>query len=504
MSDTEVLIAGAGPTGLVLALWLTKAGIRIRLIDQAEKAGTTSRALVMHARNLEFYHQMGIEQSALGKGIEFRAANLWVRGRKAGRVPFSRIGSPVSPYPFMFILPQDRHEEMLTAELTKLGIEVERNTELLSYQTASGGIQARLRMPGGQEETATARYLAGCDGAHSVIRRQLGTAFPGGTYENTYYVADLVVEGPVADGEMHVALDDADFLAVFPMKGEGRVRMIGALDYEGASKDDLKWQDVSPEIIRRLRIDVKEVKWFSTYRVHHRVAAFFRKDRVFLLGDAGHIHSPVGGQGMNTGIGDAVNLAWKLASSLRQGAGDALLDTYESERIRFARTLVATTDRAFTFVNKRGWLAARVRTVIVPRLIPFLFRFTAIRRFLFRIVSQIRISYRTSPLSLGLAGKRRAGDRLPWVPASPDNFEPLRSMSWQAHCYGSLPEPLRSFFRKRNIALHEFAWSPLCRQAGLRKDAVYLIRPDGYIGLIERKANLSNIQAYTQRWHIGQ
>src|SRR5205085_10326528 len=182
---------------------------------------------------------------------------------------------------------------------------------------------------------------------------------------------------------------------------------------------DLAWDDVSRRVIDWMRIDVERVHWFSTYRVHHRVADRFRKGRTFLLGDAAHIHSPVGGQGMNTCIGDAVNLAWKLAAVLNGGARDALLATYEPERIGFARRLVATTDRAFTLVTKQGVLARWVRTRLVPLIAPLLFRLAAVRRFLFHTVSQIGVNYRSSPLSVGAAGAVRGGDRLPWVETEP-------------------------------------------------------------------------------------
>ena len=184
------------------------------------------------------------------------------------------------------------------------------------------------------------------------------------------------------------------------------------------------------------------MNWFSTYHVHHRVAARFRAGRAFLLGDAAHVHSPVGGQGMNTGIGDAVNLAWKLAAVLNGGAPDRLLATYEQERIGFARRLVATTDRAFTVVTKQGRVARWVRTRLVPLIAPLLFRLAPVRRFLFRTVSQINVNYRNSPLSEGAAGGVRGGDRLPWVSTGPgtDNFAPLASLTWQVHVYGE-PRP---------------------------------------------------------------
>ena len=205
--------------------------------------------------------------------------------------------------------------------------------------------------------------------------------------------------------------------------------------------ENLSWNDVSKRVIEWMRIDVKRVNWFSTYRVHHRVADHFRKGRAFLLGDAAHIHSPVGGQGMNTGIGDAVNLAWKLAAVLHGRANASLLDSYEPERIAFARRLVATTDQAFTGVTSPAAIARLVRLDIVPLLIPRLFQFRAVRRFMFRTVSQTAVNYRGSDLSEGRAGAVHGGDRLPWVkPAlngfDQDNFAPLTSLDWQVHVYG--------------------------------------------------------------------
>ena len=195
-----------------------------------------------------------------------------------------------------------------------------------------------------------------------------------------------------------------------------------------AHQDDrLSWDDVSQRVIEWMRIDVERVHWFSTYRVHHRVADRFRKGRAFLLGDAAHIHSPVGGQGMNTGIGDAVNLAWKIADVMHGRADASLLDSYEPERIAFARRLVATTDQAFTGVTSDGAIARRIRLNIVPALAPAVFSFGPTRRFMFRTISQIAIQYRGSSLSEGRAGEVHGGDRLPWVPASRERSRQLRA-----------------------------------------------------------------------------
>src|SRR5688572_10969966 len=417
MTEPLVLITGAGPTGLVLALWLTKLGVSVRIIDRTAEPGTTSRALAVQGRTLEFYGQLGIADGLIGRGVQIAGLNFWVKGARAARVPLRRIGEGMTPYPFALVVAQDVHERFLIEELEASGVKVERRTELIRFEPRGEGVRAALRHADGSEETCDAAYLAGCDGASSTVREGLALGFPGGTYAGLFYVADVEATGPAIDEELHVDLEEADFLLVFPLQGKGRLRLVGIVheppDGEGRT---LTFDAVRGRALEHLALDVVKVNWFSTYRVHHRVANRFREGRVFLLGDAAHIHSPVGGQGMNTGIGDAVNLAWKLAAVLQGNAADHLLETYEPERIAFARRLVATTDRAFTLVTRRGRVARWVRIQVVPRLVPFLFRLPPLRRFLFRTLSQVGVGYRDSTLSAGAAGAIRGGDRLPWVP----------------------------------------------------------------------------------------
>lgn len=514
---TDVLIIGAGPTGLVLALWLTRLGVRVRIIDKTAEPGTSSRALAVQARTLELYSQMDLADAVVERGRKIIAANLWVAGKHKARAVFGELGADLSPFPYALVFPQDEHERLLIDRLAQARVQVERRTELLGFDDTPGRVLARLKRPDGTSETCEAAYIAGCDGARSLVRETLAIGFPGGTYSHLFYVADVQAHGAVINTEVHVALDKADFIAVFPLKDQGRVRLVGTVRDEAQGRDGkLEWNDVSKRVIEWMRIDVERVNWFSTYRVHHRVADHFRKGRAFLLGDAAHIHSPVGGQGMNTGIGDAVNLAWKLAAVL-QGRADASLldqkrtgrsvpvvsaiDSYEPERIAFARRLVATTDQAFTAVTSPGRIARLVRLDIVPLLLPALFKFSTVRRYMFRTISQTAVNYRGSSLSEGQAGPIHGGDRLPWVKkdgnnAGNDNFAPLTSLAWQLHVYGHATPEIQAVCDERKLPLHVFSWRPEMRRAGLLRNAIYLVRPDGYVALAAANCAVTALTSY--------
>ena len=399
----------------------------------------------------------------------------------------------------MLIYPQDEHERLLIDRLAEAGVQVERQTELVAFEETAAGVGACLKRADGGTDTCEAAYLAGCDGAHSTVREALQVGFPGGTYHHLFYVADVDARGPVMNGELHGALDTTDFLIVFPLKDDRRARLIGTVRTGGQHQHELSWNDVSQRVIEWMRIDVERVHWFSTYRVHHRVADQFRKGRTFLLGDAAHIHSPVGGQGMNTGIGDAVNLAWKIADVVQGRADASLLDSYQPERIAFARRLVASTDRAFTAVTSDGAIARRIRLNVVPAVAPAVFSFRVARRFMFRTISQISVHYRDSSLSEGRAGDVHGGDRLPWVPASQsdlDNFTPLTSLSWQVHVYGEATRSMQTACDERLLPLHVFPWRPAMGRAGLQRNAVYLVRPDGYVAFADAGGSGAAMTSY--------
>ena len=516
MPHPPVLIAGAGPTGLVLALSLARRGVPFRLVDAAAGPGEHSRAVVVHARTLEFYGQLGFADEVVAAGVKVERATLREgdgrgRGRELVSVPFGDLGAGLSPYPFPLAYPQDDHERLLLAHLRAAGHDVEWNTRLTDFTQDDGGVTATLERghkgegAGAAQEVVRADYLCGCDGAHSAVRRSLALGFPGGTYPQRYFVADVCIAGGFAR-DLVVGLGEHAFALLLPVRSTGMQRLIGIVPPHLAEVESLGFDDLRGDVQPLVGVEVTEVHWFSAYRVHHRVAERFRVGRAFVLGDAGHLHSPAGGQGMNTGIGDAVNLAWKLAMVAEGRAAPALLDTYEAERIGFARTLVATTDRAFTQMVAGGLRGEFTRRVAVPLLFAAGTRFPIGRHAFFRTVSQTQIEYEESPLSAGRAGHVRGGDRLPWLaPADghgTDNFAPLRSMEWQVHVYGAVDVALRRACEALGLAVHGFAWGNAAADAGLARDAAYLVRPDGHVALAWPGQQAATLQAFVDRWRL--
>lgn len=500
MSDTEVLIAGAGPTGLVLALWLSRQGIRVRIVDKGDGPGSSSRAMAVQARTLELYRQLGLDREVVESGLRNPAINVWAKGRHRARLDFGDAGSRLTPFPFVLIFPQDRHERLLIRHLEAAGVRVEHRTELLGFEDEGVRVLARLRGRDG-EETCACAWLAGCDGAHSTVRHQIGSSFEGGTYEQVFYVADVEIgmesKDGAANGEIHLSLEHADFVILLAYTQTGLARLIGAVRREREDERGLEFEDVRRHAIASLGLQVRKVHWFSHYRVHHRVSGRYRRGRAFLLGDAAHVHSPAGGQGMNTGIGDAVNLAWKLAEVQRGRAPQALLDSYEAERIAFARKLVETTDRVFAFVTAEGNLADFMRTRIVPLFASAAYAIGPSREFMFRVLSQTAIHYHDSPLSEGMAGQVRAGERLPWIGHDgQDNHAPLNAIAWQAHVYGEPAADLGTWCRDAGLPLQVFPWSQACYDAGLARDATYLVRPDGHVALCDPAGAPSRLEHY--------
>ena len=499
--DTDVLIVGAGPTGLMLANQLGRRGVRTLIIDRHAGPALETRALGVQARTLEIYSQLGIIDQALQLGKAGTGANLWAQGRKMARVPLGEAGQRVTPYPYILILGQDDNERIMGAKLRDWNLPVQWNSELVGLQQQSGQVMATLKQPDGSTCNVAAAWVAGCDGARSAVRELNGITFPGAPYEHVFFVADTVVAGNMVPDEVNVYLWQEGFHLFFPMRGQDHWRIVGILPPGLLGKDGVTFDDVLPSVRTEAGagLSLKSCTWYSTYRIHHRSAAHFRDRRCFLLGDAAHIHSPVGAQGMNTGLQDAYNLGWKLALVTQNRANAALLDSYEEERLPVARQLLDTTDRAFRLIVSDNWLAGLFRTRILARVAAFAMGRPRLQALAFRVVSQTGIQYRASRLSKSLDGlpgeAPRAGDRFPWLqlrlqPDGPleDMFKTLHDTRFNLVVFGQAGAAAAAGVGLGELVHIQAVPSEPVNDAELARVRIpqpsyYLVRPDGYVGL---------------------
>lgn len=514
--DIDVLIVGAGPTGLMLANQLGRRGVRVMIIDRHSGPAQQTRAMAVHARTLEIYAKLGIAEQALALGRKGNGANMWAGGKHTARIPLGDIGKTISPFPFVLMLGQDDNERILGAHLNQQGISVQWNTELIALTQMADGVYATLKLPDGTHTKICAAYAAGCDGGHSAVREFCGIQFPGAPYEHVFFVADTQATGNMVPDELNVYLWQEGFHLFFPMTGKDRWRVIGILPKRLRDRSDVTFNELSPDIQHDAgaNLDFKACSWFSTYRIAHRAAEKFRDKRCFLLGDAAHIHSPMGGQGMNTGLQDAYNLAWKLALVVKGQADEKLLDSYEAERLPVARRLLSTTDRAFTMLVSNHWLAGIFRTRILAKIAAFAMTFERAKQLAFRTISQTGIHYRQSPLSQTLGNlppnAPKAGDRFPWLQLKfqtngpvEDIFQKMDDLHFHLIVIGqSVPEEVIQFDSLviAHVIPDDAHNTQELARVGISRSAFYLVRPDGHIVLagdfliISRlKTHLSNI-----------
>jgi 2-polyprenyl-6-methoxyphenol hydroxylase-like FAD-dependent oxidoreductase len=469
--------------------------------------------MAVHARTLEIFAQLGIADRALALGRRGNGANMWTGGRRAARIPLEEMGRGASPYPFVLMLGQDDTERILGARLHDWGVDIRWDTELVALEQHADRVTATIRTADGGSETVTARYVAGCDGSRSGVREMNGIGFPGAPYEHVFFVADTVATGPMVPDELNVYLWRDGFTLLFPMAGTDRWRVIGILPEGLGGPPDATFDDVVPSLQREggAQLSFHACDWFSTYRIHHRCTERFRDRRCFLLGDAAHVHSPMGGQGMNTGLQDAYNLAWKLALVLQGRADDALLDTYEAERMPVAHRLLETTDRAFRYVVSSNWLAGMIRTRLASKIASLAMRSPRVRRVAFDTVSQIGISYPSSPLSRSVDGlpkkAPRPGARFPWLQVALANGAPPRDLftvlddrRFTAIVVGQRAPAasdlgLGDLVRVLSIPA-EGANEAALAAAHIPVPSFFLLRPDGHIGLTGGSYDLAAVR----RW----
>ncbi|HXJ78571.1 MAG TPA: FAD-dependent monooxygenase [Candidatus Methylomirabilis sp.] len=536
MGATPVLVVGAGPTGLTMACELARRGVPVRIVDKRAAIDPYCRATTIHSRTLEIFHDLGIVDEILEQGQRFVAYNEYANGRRLSRRPTGQVDSP---YPFTISLEQFRTEAILAALLGRLGVVVERCAELVALAEHPDGVAATLRHGDGREEAVAVPWLVGCDGAHSTVRHLIHQSFPGMEDSHRFVQGDVIVAGPVAGDEGYAFLCDTGVLYLFPLPQR---RTLVAADLP-QHHDDAK-EPPSVELFQRLMAErgpagtsVTDARSMAYFRIHYRLVPHYRHGRrIFLAGDAAHVHSPAGGLGMNTGIQDAYNLAWKLALVAQGMSPHAVLESYEAERRAVAKDVITMsrvmTDRseAFSHLSQAERECIYVN-VVVPE---------AEARHLAEHLEALDLDYRKSPICgehgtlrrLGGgpgpgaeardAGPLQLGDRqltlfellrgphhtmlvFPGARTGPAGWLRLARLAasirqpdgapinvhLMAHAKEAVPSDLpaaTSIVLDLEGALH--------RRYDARAECLYLIRPDGYIGYRSAPADARHLRQY--------
>jgi len=495
MSLDLVVIVGAGPTGLTTAIELARQNIPFRLIERSPQAAQWSQALVVQARTLEQFERYGIAEQAVAAGRPTHRAVLFSNGTRLAEASLDRIPGN---YPYALFLPQRDTERILTEHLHSLGAEIERNIELTRFTNGDECIEADLRHGDGQIERLEARWLIGCDGAHSTARQSLDVSFGGNTAPVSFLLADVRLDGiDVPQDELRVYLHAGDVLFMAPLR-DGLWRLIVALhkDQEALHKDQENEEQIDharrqteladfQKAIDRLaggEITASDPVWMAPFRVNQRKADRYRVQSAFLAGDACHIHSPVGGQGMNTGIQDAANLGWKLGAVAR-GADPALLDSYNEERGKVGDALLRATSKGLDLATLSNPFAEALRNVVIAvgSHIPFL-QDAAVG-----FVSETAIAYTESEIVIDCAGAGGliGGDRMPNQDLARGGrlLDPLRDGKHLGIGVGVPPADRPEFESKLPRAT--WTWvevQEMPKIAGSHAGQILAIRPDGYIG----------------------
>lgn len=507
---TDVVIIGAGPTGLSLACQFIRYGIDFVIVDKNGGVTPYSKAIGVQARTLEIYEQIGLAQTAIEQGAIAGKGRMLVGGEVRGEIDFSNIGEGLSAYPYVLMLEQSKNEKLLYGCLQGHGKEVlwEREFEFLSQTDA--GVTAKVKAPDGSSLVIEAQFLVGCDGAKSPVRRALGLGFEGSTFERMFYVADAQVDWHLSHDALHICLARDSFVVFFPLKGPKRYRIVGVFPEEFAKEEgDILYEEIEQRIKEeaQLELDIHDVEWFSTYKVHTRHVSKFSAGRCFLAGDSAHIHSPAGAQGMNTGIQDSYNLAWKMALVLKGNANKNLLDTYNEERLENAKRLLQTTDRMFQFAAGSEWFLAFLRTNVLPSVAKYILSLDAVKKFIFPLISQIGINYRHSSLSQHAGDENftvKAGDRMPYFQVDGESvYNKLHQPKFHWLVFSGAQggfQALKTEIEVRSAGLVDFNAIPLFPQVtevfGTDKSFNVLLRPDNYIRSISTGTSSSEARAY--------
>lgn len=541
LTELEVLIVGAGPSGLTLAGQLARFNVRFRIIDKANDRARESRALAVQARSLEVLQCLGLGEMLASRGRTTTRLMLHVDRGEPVSIDLGSIGRSDTRFPYILFVSQSDTEAVLSEHLVLKGVAIERSVELVSFEHDQDSCRCLLRHANGREEQIRVSYLVGCDGAHSTVRKGAGIPFEGGAYPQEFALGDVEADGLMPLDAIHAFGAGRGFAMFFPLGKPTTWRVMameagGAPDRVVSDHDEVTTHELSLADLQGIVTDptygsvtLRDAAWLTRFRLHHRQAAQYRKGRIFLAGDAAHIHSPVGAQGMNTGIQDAWNLGWKIALVAHGRADDRLIDTYNDERWPVGRTLLRATDRLFSaFARSLSgnqaimWLRRiLVRGVLAPAL-----RHPSLRALGFHFVSQLGIHYRTSPLVTEgdppLRRGPRAGDRLPDAPVrragvvtylqqelcgahhhlllcGPFNVWDKRQLSDLTRASTGLIE-IKHLTRDDAAEALVDADGQAFARLGIENTGQYLVRPDGHVAFRCAGTDLRGATEYLTRW----
>ena len=467
-----------------MACQLVRYDIDFIIIDKNEKPTHLSKAMVVHARTMEILNEIGIAEKAMAQGQTTTKMNLMTNGKIREHFRLGHFGEGLTQFPFILVLEQSKTEKLMVDYLASKGKQVQWSSEFLKVEEYDSYVEVTYKDKNGSEQKITGDYLIGCDGAKSPIRHQLGFAFEGDTEEELFFVADVKIDSAMLlPGNAYVNLTNGGFIIFFPMQGERHYRVIGVVPDEFKEKESLAFDDFKTIIKMQAQFELnfEETYWFSSYKVHSRKTNTFGRGRSYIAGDAAHIHTPAGGQGMNTGIQDTYNLAWKLAFVINGKADKNLLETYSLERVANAKRLLKTTDRGFDFITTEGLFGRFFRTYLMPFVAGIAVKTNFVMKSVFPMLSMLGIKYPKSTLTTESSiGKIHAGDRMPYfVNNGVSIYEQLKNPNFKLLRFGN-PATTSNLFK--DFDQIEIAEIPECFKE--ETDFCIVLRPDNYISYI--------------------
>ncbi len=491
MQKTRVIIIGAGPTGLSLAVQLLRYGIDFIILEKNLQTTHLSKAVVIQARTLEIFHETGLAEKAIQQGRLTTAFNMYYKGKPKLKLDIAGLGEGLSHFPFALSLEQSKTEKLLVDYLLENGQHIHWGSEFIRFQQNQEVVTAYYKDASGIEQIIEGDYIVGCDGSRSLVRQQSGQTFEGDTVPKLFYVTDVLLSSSVVNrDELFIFVIKRGFILFFPMEGVGHYRIIGIIPDYNEDDDSITFDTVKDEVIRQVNVPMRfeQVLWFSTYKVHSRKAGSFRNGRCFIAGDAGHIHTPAGGQGMNTGIQDAYNLAWKLAFAIKHNIKDEVLESYNSERTGNAANLLRTTDRLFEAMTGANRFWNFIRLNIFPAVAKFLLKNKAFNKRVFPLLSMTSIAYPDSVLAVKSSlGKVKAGQRMPYFLFSDGKniYDFLREPAFKLLFFGrGVPGDFEQL-KNLSIPVTSFSFKEIPKTLFANESEFYvLLRPDNHICFI--------------------